>query len=159
MGRLYGEVFMDCTEGRIGRVFVLRIDHGEDILETLLQCIREKEIFCGTVQVLGALGKGQMVTGSEEPVLPPLPHWEKVDGGWDIFGVGTISWGEDGPHLHLHSAVGRGTRCLAGCLRDQAQVYIVVEAVILEIDGIHTVRTPDETTGLTLPRFLPGNPL
>ncbi|HNS82780.1 MAG TPA: DUF296 domain-containing protein, partial [Methanolinea sp.] len=54
---------MDCTEGRIGRVFVLRIDHGEDILETLLQCIREKEIFCGTVQVLGALGKGQMVTG------------------------------------------------------------------------------------------------
>ncbi len=97
MGRLYGEVFMDCTEGRIGRVFVLRIDHGEDILETLLQCIREKEIFCGTVQVLGALGKGQMVTGSEEPVLPPLPLWLMVYGGWDIFGVGTYLMGRGRP--------------------------------------------------------------
>ncbi|OPX66450.1 MAG: hypothetical protein A4E37_01964 [Methanoregulaceae archaeon PtaB.Bin056] len=149
---------MQCTEGRAGRIFVLRIDHGEDLLESLLQCIREKQIHCGTVQVLGALGEAHLVTGPEEPVLPPVPHHEKVDGGWEVLGIGSISWGEDGPHLHLHSAVGRGSQSLAGCLRDKARAYIVVEATITEIAGIHAVRGHDEVTGLHLPRFLPGSP-
>lgn len=149
---------MHCSEGRVGRIFVLRIDHDEDLLETLLWCIREKELHCGTVQVLGALGKGHLVTGPEEPVLPPVPHWEDVDGGWEIIGIGTISWGEDGPHLHLHSAVGRGRHTLAGCLREYARAYIVVEAIITEIVGIHAVRSIDAATGLPLPRFLSGNP-
>lgn len=149
---------MQCTEGRAGRIFVLRIDHGEDLLEALLQCIREKQIHCGTVQVLGALEQAHLVSGPEEPALPPVPHHEEVDGGWDILGVGSISWGEDGPHLHLHSALGQGSQSLAGCLRDRATVYIVVEAIITEIAGIHAVRGHDEVTGLHLPRFLPGSP-
>jgi len=148
---------MHCAEGRPGRIFVVRIDHGEDLLEVLTQFIREKEIHCGTVQVLGALRNGHLVTGPEQMALPPTPHWEEIDGGWEILGLGSISWGEDGPHIHLHSAAGRGAHSLAGCLRDQAKVYIVVEAVIIEIAGIHAVRSPDLATGLQLPRFLPGS--
>ncbi|MCU0631890.1 MAG: DNA-binding protein [Methanolinea sp.] len=148
---------MQCTEGRAGRICVLRIEHGEDLLEALLQCIRDKEIHCGTIQVLGALLQGDLVAGPEEPVLPPVPHREKIDGGWDILGIGSISWGEDGPYLHLHSAMGRGSHAIAGCLRDQAKVYIVVEAIVTEIVGIQAVRCHDAVTGLHLPRFLPGN--
>ncbi|HPD11372.1 MAG TPA: DUF296 domain-containing protein [Methanoregulaceae archaeon] len=149
---------MQYTEGRAGRIFVLRIDHGEDLLEMILQCIREEKVLCGTVQVLGALGQAHLVTGPEEPILPPVPHREEVAGGWEVLGVGSISWGEDGPHLHLHSAIGQGSVSLAGCLRDRATVYIVVEAIITEIAGIHAVRSHDEVTGLQLPRFLPGSP-
>lgn len=146
---------MHCAEGRPGRIFVVRIDHGEELVEILLQCIREKEILCGTVQVLGALQEGHMVTGPEEMVLPPIPHREEISGGWEILGAGTISWGENGPHLHLHSTAGKGNRALAGCLRDLARVYIVIEAVIIEIAGIRAIRRPDPATGLDLPRFLP----
>lgn len=148
---------MQCVEGRPGRVFVIRIDHGEDLIDVLLGYIREKEIRCGFVQVLGALNEGSIVTGPREPVLPPDPNREMYEGGWEVIGIGSISWSDDGPYLHLHSSLGRGPDTRTGCLRELARVYIVVEAIILEIAGIEAVRMPDPTTGLTLPRFLPGN--
>ncbi|WP_394357411.1 PCC domain-containing protein [Methanofollis aquaemaris] len=55
----------------MGRVFSLRIDDGEDILEELTRFAGEKGIACGMVQVLGAL----------RPVFPPVPHVEKVAAG------------------------------------------------------------------------------
>lgn len=148
---------MQCIEGRPGRIFLVRIDHGEDLLPALEQCVREKEVHCGVIQVLGALGRGKMVTGPEEMVLPPVPHREDFEGGWEILALGTISWEHEAPHIHLHSAVGKGDRTLTGCLREEAQVYIVIEAVITEISGIQSVRSPDGVTGLSLPRYHPGN--
>jgi hypothetical protein len=148
---------MQCAEGRPGRIFIVRIDHGEDLLGVLEQCIREKEIHCGVIQVLGALGAGKMVSGPEEMVLPPYPHWEDFNGGWEMIGLGTISWSDDRPHIHLHSAAGKGNRTLTGCLREKAEVYIVTEAVITEISGVQSVSCPDRTTGLSLPRYHSGN--
>lgn len=144
---------MQCAEGRPGRIFIIRIDHGEDLLAALEHCIQEHEIQCGVIQILGALGRAKMVTGPEEMVLPPTPHWEDVDGGWEILGIGTISWVEGDPHIHLHSAAGKGDRTLTGCLREKTDVYIVIEAVITEIAGILSVSSPDRTTGLSLPRY------
>lgn len=85
---------MQYTEGRIGRVFSLRIDDGEDILEELTRFAGETGIACGMVQVLGALRDGRIVTGPEEPVFPPVPHLERVEGGWEVVGTGTIYPGE-----------------------------------------------------------------
>lgn len=73
---------MQCTEGSIGRVFSLRIDDGEDVLEELTRSVRERGIACGMVQVLGALRDGRIVAGPERPVFPPVPHRERVAGGW-----------------------------------------------------------------------------
>ncbi|MEM2124207.1 MAG: DNA-binding protein, partial [Methanolinea sp.] len=62
------------------------------------------------------------------------------------------------PRVHLHAGAGRGTRAVTGCVRDAAEVYVVVEAVILEVAGIETERVPDPLTGLSLPRHVPGGP-
>jgi uncharacterized protein len=142
---------MQYSEGQIGRIFVVRIDDGEDLLHTLRQFIQDKGIRAGSVIFLGALMEGKMVTGPEEPVIPPLPHYIFFEGGWEVFGVGTIYPGEDGPHLHYHASVGRAGHALTGCLREKAVTYLIVEAVIYEITGLSARHEFDEKTQIHLP--------
>lgn len=144
---------MQYSEGRIGRVFVVRIDTGEDLIATLQQFVTDKEIVSGSVVFLGALLDGKMATGPEEPVYPPDPHFVFFEGGWEVFGVGTISPGEAGPHIHYHASVGRAGHALTGCLRDSAVTYLIVEAVIYEITGLSVRREFDEKTQIILPVF------
>jgi len=144
---------MQYAEGQIGRVFVVRIDNGEDFLISMHRFITEKGIESGSVIFLGALMNGRMVTGPEEPVIPPVPHFVMFEGGWEVFGVGTIYPGEDGPHLHYHASVGRAGHALTGCLREKATTYLIVEAVILEFTGLQGRREFDEHTQTNLPVF------
>jgi uncharacterized protein len=142
---------MQYTEGKIGRVFVVRIDDGEDMLLSLRQFIMDKNIQAGSIHFLGALMNGRMVTGPEEPVIPPVPHFVMFEGGWEIFGVGTIYPGEGGPHIHYHASVGRSGHALTGCLREKAVTYLIVEAVIIEFNGLTARREFDEKTQQHMP--------
>jgi predicted DNA-binding protein with PD1-like motif len=142
---------MQYTEGQIGRVFVVRIDDGEDMLLSLRQFIIDKNIQAGSIHFLGALMNGRMVTGPEEPVIPPVPHFVMFEGGWEIFGIGTVYPGEGGPHIHYHASVGRSGHALTGCLREKATTYLIVEAVIMEFTGLSARREFDEKMQLNLP--------
>jgi predicted DNA-binding protein with PD1-like motif len=142
---------MQYTEGQLGRVFVVRIDDGEDMLLSLRTFIAEKEVQAGSIIFLGALMNGRMVTGPEEPVIPPVPHFVMFEGGWEVFGVGTIYPGEGGPHIHYHASVGRSGHALTGCLREKATTYLIVEAVIQEFVGLSARREFDEKMQLHLP--------
>jgi uncharacterized protein len=142
---------MQYTEGQIGRIFVVRIDDGEDMLISLHQFINDKSIQAGTILFLGALMNGRMVTGPEDPVIPPVPHFVMFEGGWEVFGVGTIYPGEGGPHIHYHASVGRSGHALTGCLREKAITYLIVEAVIMEFNGLSARREFDKRTQVHLP--------
>jgi hypothetical protein len=142
---------MQYTEGQLGRVFVVRIDDGEDMLVSLRQFINDKVIHAGTILFLGALMNGRMVTGPEEPVIPPTPHFVMFEGGWEVFGIGTIFMGEGGPHIHYHASVGRSGHALTGCLREKATTYLIVEAVILEFTGLSARREFDKKMQVHLP--------
>ncbi len=142
---------MQYTEGQLGRVFVVRIDDGEDMLVSLRQFILDKSIQAGSITFLGALMNGRMVTGPEEPVIPPVPHFVMFEGGWEVFGVGTIYAGEGGPHIHYHASVGRSGHALTGCLREKATAYLIIEAVIMEFTGLKARREFDQKTQLHLP--------
>jgi len=142
---------MQYSEGRLGRVFVLRIDDGEDFLAVTRNFINDKKVQTGTLIFLGALRQGRMVTGPEVPVLPPEPHYVMFEGGWEMVGIGTIYPGGDGPAIHYHASVGRAGHALTGCLRDKAVTYIVVEVIVLEFTGLDIRRIPDGKTGLVLP--------
>ncbi|NTW93032.1 MAG: DNA-binding protein, partial [Methanoregulaceae archaeon] len=99
----------------------------------------------------GALMNGRMVTGPEEPVIPPVPHFVMCEGGWEVFGVGTIYPGEGGPHIHYHASVGRSGHALTGCLREKAITYLIIEAVILEFTGLSARRDYDKRLQVHLP--------
>jgi hypothetical protein len=94
-----------------------------------------------------------MVTGPEEPVIPPVPHFVMFEGGWEVFGVGTIYPGEGGPHIHYHASVGRSGHALTGCLREKAITYLIVEAVIMEFTGLSARREFDQKMQVHLPVF------
>ena len=91
-----------------------------------------------------------MVTGPLEMVIPPVPHFENVEGGWETFGVATVYLGEGEPKIHIHTSVGRYERSLTGCLREKATTYLTIEAVLLELTGLEARRVFDETTSLHL---------
>ncbi len=143
--------YMQYSEGRLGRVFVVRIDDGEDFLAVTHEFIRNKSVQTGAILFLGALRQGRMVTGPEEAVLPPEPHHVMFEGGWEMVGIGTICPGDDGPFIHYHASVGRAGHALTGCLREKAVTYIVAEAVILEFTGLDIHRVFDEKTRVSLP--------
>ena len=142
---------MQYSEGRLGRVFVLRIDDGEDFLAVTRDFINDKEVQTGTLIFLGALRQGRMVTGPETLAIPPEPHYVMFEGGWEMVGIGTIYPGEDGPAIHYHASVGRAGHALTGCLREKAITYIVAEVIVLEFTGLDIRRLPQEKTGLVLP--------
>ncbi|MCC7555390.1 MAG: DUF296 domain-containing protein [Methanoculleus marisnigri] len=144
---------MQYSEGQVGRVFTVRIDDGEDFLREIQRFVTAMNVRCGTIQFLGALRSGKIVTGPKEPVIPPTPRGEEIFGGWELLGFATIYPGEDGPSIHLHAAAGKGIRSLAGCLREKAEVYLVIEAIVTEFVGIVAKRLPDEKTGVNLPVF------
>ena len=142
---------MQYTEGQLGRVFVVRIDNGEDMLISLHKFIDDKDIQAGSILFLGALMNGRMVTGPEEPVIPPVPHFVMFEGGWEVFGIGTIYPGEGGPHIHYHASVGRSGHALTGCIREKAITYLIIEAVILEFTGLSARREFDKKTQVHMP--------
>ncbi|MEI8004422.1 MAG: DUF296 domain-containing protein [Methanothrix sp.] len=141
---------MQYSEGSLGRVFVLRMDHGEDLIESLQKFLHEKKIESCTAFFMGALRDGRAVTGPELPVVPPVPHFEAYESAWEVFGMATIYPSVEGPKLHIHSALGRGRQSILGCIRDKAEVYLIVEAVLFEISGLNAERVWDEKMQLYL---------
>jgi hypothetical protein len=141
---------MQYSEGNLGRVFVLRMDHGEDLIASLQKFLQEKKIESGMALFMGALRDGQAVTGPEEPVVPPVPHYESFESAWEVYGMATVYPSSEGPKLHIHSGLGRGTRTIVGCIRDRAEVYLIVEVVLFEFSGLKAERIWDEKTGLNL---------
>lgn len=45
---------------------------------------------------------------------------------------------------------GRGKEVLTGCIRKEGEVFIVVEAMVLEVLGVRVTRSPDERSGLEI---------
>ncbi len=147
---------MQYSEGQFGRIFMIRIDDGEDVFGSLQRFASEKDVRSGLVLFLGALREGALVTGPEELTIPPVPHFERFGGGWEVFGVATIYPGEEGPKFHYHASAGRGGRSLTGCLRERAEAYLVVEAVLFEFRNVYAKRVHDPSLGINVPALKKG---
>ncbi|MFH1285804.1 MAG: PPC domain-containing DNA-binding protein [Candidatus Micrarchaeota archaeon] len=137
---------MEYGEGKIKRVFVLKFSHGEDLLSSLNKFVREKGISEGVLFLLGALKKGGVMAGPKESVLPPNPIWRAFTETHELLAVGTVYIYEENnePRLHIHTAAGRDNSTLVGCLRETAQVFLIVEGVLLEFEGTGAIRSLDK---------------
>jgi predicted DNA-binding protein with PD1-like motif len=147
---------MRYTQGRMGRVFVVKFDHGDDLNEELRRFARRKKIRTAACVFLGALRAGRIVTGPKRAVVPPEPNEVDFKDGWEVFGVASIFEGEGGPSLHIHSSLGRKTKVLTGCVRKDARVFCVIEAFVFELVGVRARKGVDASTGLNLLKILTG---
>ncbi|MEN8134462.1 MAG: PPC domain-containing DNA-binding protein [Thermodesulfobacteriota bacterium] len=131
---------MDYRQGTTGRVFSIRFDEGDDFLEELLGIIRKENIRQGWFQVIGGLRQAEFVTGPKEPVMPPEPVWDSVDGARETLGAGSIFWDGDEPKIHLHAALGHHGQTTTACVRKGTKVYLILEVMLIEINGIDADR-------------------
>lgn len=148
---------MKYSQGTVGRVFVARVEHGEDLLGELKRLAERENIEAGIFYVIGALKEAALVTGPEECTRPPVPVWREFNDCREIIGTGTIFRNHEEPVPHLHIALGKGDKTLTGCLRGDSEVYLIAEVIILELCGTGATRRFDEASGLKLLDFGTGS--
>ena len=141
---------MKYTKGAIGRIFLLKFSDDDDLDKEIDLFARKEKIKVGAMIFLGALKKGDLVTGPKKAVIPPEPNWVKFRDGWEVFGIGTIFTNKKGPQIHIHASLGKKNKVLTGCVRKDSKVFLVIEAVVFELKGVKATKDIDPATGLNL---------
>lgn len=145
---------MRYTKGTIGRVFLLKFNDDDILLDEISRLAKKEHVRAATMIFLGALKKGDLVTGPRKAVIPPEPNWTRFKDAWEVMGIGTIFTNRSGPQIHIHTSMGKKTRTLTGCVRKDSTVFLVIEAVVLELKGVAATKEIDPKTGLNLLKIL-----
>jgi predicted DNA-binding protein with PD1-like motif len=144
---------MKYSQAHPGRIFILRLEDGEILHETIEAFAREHSITAAAVIAVGGADEGsKLVVGPEEGRSKPVIPMEHVlDNVHEIAGVGTIFPDKAGkPVLHMHIAGGRKDRAVTGCVRRGVKVWQVLEVIISELVDTRAHRAFDENTGFEL---------
>jgi predicted DNA-binding protein with PD1-like motif len=144
---------MRYSEAKAGRVFVVRLEDGDIIHESLERFAKDNAVRRAKVIALGALDEGsRLVVGPKEGRSSPIePMKLCLDQPREITGVGTIFPDERGkPILHMHIATGRGEGTVTGCVRAGVVVWNVVELIVTEILENGSIRMMDPKTGFEM---------
>lgn len=136
--------------GSIGRVFVVRFDDGDDVLAGLRELVVRESVCAASFNLVGAIRRGSMVTGPEHDEIPPVPVWRHLEECHEVVGFGTVFLQGTEPKIHCHGAMGKGDSVRVGCLRECAETFLVIEAVVMELSGITATRELDHRSGLAL---------
>ena len=145
---------MKYSKGSIGRVFLLKFDNNDILIDKLGSFVKKERIKAATMIFIGALRKGELVTGPRKPVIPPQPNKVSFKDGWEVMGIGTIFVNSNGPQIHIHGSMGKKNKVLTGCVRGKSKVFLVIEAVLLELKGIRASKEIDPQTGLNLLKII-----
>ena len=141
---------MNYTEAKLGRIFILRLNHGECLHEVIEKFATEKQVSSALCFFLGgAEDKSKVVVGPKDgAALPPEPMVTLLRGVHESCGVGTIFTDEQGkPKLHMHASFGRNDTAVTGCVRMGVDVWQIGEVVILELAGSSAKRAKNKDNG------------
>ena len=131
---------MDYRTGSIGRVLMIRLDHGDDLLENLKEIVVKETIKSAWFQILGGIRQAGVVTGPKQPIMPPEPVWRDVDEAREAVCSGSIFMDREEPRIHLHAAMGHHGDTLTACIRKHTKVYLILEVILFELSGIDADR-------------------
>ncbi len=141
---------MKYQVGETGRVVVARFEDGDKIIEGINGIAKDEQIRAGIFYLVGGMKKGKFVVGPKTEELPPVPVWRELDESHEVVGTGTIFWQDDEPKIHFHGAYAKFDKVMAGCMRKEAETFLVLEAIIIEIKGVNAVRELDPASGMAL---------
>jgi predicted DNA-binding protein with PD1-like motif len=143
---------MKFSQGSLGRVFVLRLEDGDRIPDTIESFAAKHDVKRAFCALLGGLGPGRLVVGPVDGGASPVePMFQAVDNIHEAAAVGTLFPNSQGePALHMHSALGRGDKSRTGCVRAGLDVWKIAEVVILELTGLSMTRRLDKATGFEI---------
>jgi len=141
------------SEATQGRIFVIRLEDGDIVHESIEAFAAEKSIQSAALIIIGGADKkSRLVVGPEngraEKVVPMMQMLANVH---EVAGTGTIFPDKDGkPVLHMHMACGRNNDTVTGCVRNGVKVWHVMEVVLFELIGSGARRLYDKATGFEL---------
>lgn len=127
-----------------------RFEDSDDVLEGLTDIARKEDIRAAVFYLIGGMREGNLVVGPEKDEFPPTPVWKSLGESHEVVGFGTIFWQDDDPKIHCHAAFGKKDMVKVGCLRENSRTFLVLEAVITEIEGVTARRELDPVSGMVL---------
>lgn len=135
------------------RVFIIRLEDGEVLQDSIEKFAATKNIRYAKLQMLGGVDKESILTvGPREgraEIIEPMKH--SLDEMHEAVGNGTIIPDEQGiPRLHCHLACGRGNNTICGEVREGVKVWHVLEIIMTELNECDVIRKRDFLTGFEL---------
>lgn len=125
-----------------GRVFVLSLDQGDLLLESVRTLVEKEGIRNGAIiSTIGTLDRCtlHMVTTTG---YPPVEHFETwTDTALELASMSGII--ADGVP-HLHAVVSDSRRAYAGHVEEECRVLYLGEIVIMEFAGVDLERSADD---------------
>jgi len=132
---------------RCGNKLVVRIDKGEEIIDTLLKVCTTCGISLGSVSGIGATNRATI--GLFDTVSKKY-HSRELTGEYEITSLsGTVTTMEDKPYLHVHATLSDASYAAFGGHLNAAVVSGACEVIIDIMDG-EVDRVFSEEVGLNL---------
>jgi predicted DNA-binding protein with PD1-like motif len=144
---------MRYSTARMGRIFVIRLEDGEILHETIERFAAEQGIRAAALIAVGGADAGsRLVVGPEEGrTIPVNPMTQLLDKVHEIAGTGTLFPDEEGqPVLHMHIACGREAATVTGCVRTGVKIWHIGEVILFELTDTPATRTLDPRLGFKL---------
>ena len=144
---------MKYAEASLGRIFIMRLEHGDRIPDVIEKFAVDNHISSAIVHFLGGADTGsKVVVGPEDGTASaPRPMVTELLGTSEAVGVGTLFQDEEGiPKLHLHAAFGRKRETITGCTREGVSIWHIGEVVIFELCNTSAKRKINPVTGFEL---------
>ncbi len=128
--------------------YIIRIDKGEEIVESIMSFVEDAKIKLATIQGIGATGelKIGLFKAAEKSYKATV-----LKGDFEIVSlVGNITQMDNKPYLHLHITVAdESHKCFGGHL-NYAKVSATFEGFISVIPDTEVERSYNESIGLNL---------
>ncbi|GAB7078474.1 PPC domain-containing DNA-binding protein [Megalodesulfovibrio paquesii] len=140
---------MQAAEGRLGRVFVLRLEDGDRIPDIIEAFAAERGLSRALCALLGGVGSGSLVVGPQDGTAAIITPLLKALGNvHEVAALGTLFPDAEGaPRLHMHLAAGRGDETVVGCTRRGVDIWKLAEVVLLELVDVPMTRRVDPAFG------------
>ena len=136
---------------RFGDTLVIRIDKGEEIIQSLRLAAEKEQVRLAVVEALGAVD--DFTVGVFDTVEKQY-HANHFSGAFEIVSLtGTVTTQDGKFYAHLHMSAGDREGKVFGGHLNSATVSATCEMVVRALDG-EVERQFDEKVGLNLFRFL-----
>ena len=137
---------------KFGSTYILRIDRGEEILESITALCRKEKIYLGSISGIGAVGEVTLGVFNRERFAYESTTYT---GDYEIASCsGTVTTKDGEPYLHIHMAAANAVKdeCHGGRL-NCAVVSLTGEFVIQQLEGT-VEREYSPEVGLNLFKFV-----
>lgn len=130
-----------CT-GRIGRSFILSLNQGDLLLESVGELVQKENVRSGiVVSAIGTLDRctPHMVTTTGYPTVEHFETW--TDTPLELSSMsGFIADGQP----HLHAVVSDKNMAFSGHVEENCRILYLAEIVIMELPDADLVRLKDD---------------